>query len=89
MLFTLKGAVAATAQSVARLDGRMKGMEEIIQRHFGGGSSSSVSSDTDASASSGSSPLAFPIPVDNEVELDTLELQLSDPNNRKLLVGAF
>ena len=88
MLFTLKGAVAATAQSVARLDGRMKGMEEI-QRHFGGGSSSSVSSDTDASASSGSSPLAFPIPVDNEVELDTLELQLSDPNNRKLLVGAF
>ena len=89
VLFTLKGSVTATAQSVSRLDARVKCLEEIIHRHFSGGASSSASSDVDSQSntSSASAPLAFPIPADNEVELDALELQLSDPNNRKLLVS--
>ena len=89
VLFTLKGSATATAQSVTRLDARVKRLEEIIHRHFSGGASFSASSDVDApsTTSSANAPLAFPIPADNEVELDALELQLSDPNNRKLLVS--
>ena len=93
VLFTLKGAVSATAQSVTRLDGRVEALEEAVNRYFNGGSASSdgesnvtaVSSNTSIS----SSPLAFPIPADSEIELDTLELQLSDPNQRQLLVSQF
>ena len=90
VLFTLKGAVSTTAQSLMRLDGRVEALEEAMYRYFNGGASSDGESNVagvSGNTSISNSLLSFPIPVDSEIELDTLEVQLSDSSQRQLLVS--
>ena len=91
VLYTLKGAATASAQSLTSMDARLKSLEDAFQRHYGtdarGSSDPDGHSSLDSSHSDLVSPLSFPIPADCEIELDTLEAQLRNADKRELLVS--